>query len=142
MGMGTERFWKIHWAVAVWHNVIGGVGLLFLGDWVYQREGLQPPVPGVNYVRWMLLILVFAYMYFMVYRDLYNTEKLVRAGILGKVASATPDLYYLVFQTGVAKIFWITVCTDYLFAITFFLFLRWVRRQKDLMARPAIATNG
>jgi hypothetical protein len=135
--MGTERFWKIHWAVAVWHNVIGGVGLLFLGDWVYQREGLQPPVPGVNYVRWMLLILVFAYMYFMVYKDLYNTEKLVRAGILGKVASATPDLYYLLFQTGVAKIFWITVCTDYLFAITFFLFLRWVRQQKDLMARPA-----
>ena len=80
--MGTERFWKIHWAVAVWHNVIGGVGLLFLGDWVYQREGLQPPVPGVNYVRWMLLILVFAYVYFMVYKDLYNTEKLVRAGIL------------------------------------------------------------
>ena len=70
--MGTERFWKIHWQVAVWHNLIGGVGMLFLGDWLYLREGLQPPEPGVHYIRWMLLILVFAYIYFMVYRDLYN----------------------------------------------------------------------
>ena len=135
--MGTERFWKIHWAVAVWHNVIGGVGLLFLGDWVYAREGLHPPVPGVNYVRWMLLILVFAYMYYMVYRDLYNTENVVRAGILGKIASASPDFYYLVFKSGVAKIFWITVCTDYAFAVTFFIFLGFVSKQKALMAAKA-----
>ena len=53
----------------------------------------------------MLLILVFAYMYFMVYKDLYNTEKLVRAGILGKVASATPDLYYLLFKPASPKSF-------------------------------------
>jgi len=135
--MDTERFWKIHWAVAVWHNIAGGVGLLFLGDWVYQREGLPAPVPGVNYVRWMLLILVFAYMYFMVYRDLYTTDKLVIAGILGKLASASPDLYYLLFQTGVPKIFWITVCTDYLFVITFLLFLRWVHKQNDLKSLVA-----
>lgn len=135
--MGTERFWRIHWIIAVWHNVIGAVGMLFLGDWVYLREGLQPPTPGVNYVRWMLLILVFAYMYFMVSRDLYHTEHLVRAGIFGKIASATPDLYFLLFKTGVAKIFWITVCTDYIFAVTFFLFLSFVRKQNDVLARPA-----
>jgi hypothetical protein len=128
--MGTERFWKIHWAVAVWHNIIGGVGLMFLGGWVYAREGLVPPAPGVNYVRWMLLILVFGYMYYMVYTDLYNTEKVVLAGILGKIASASPDLYYLVWKSGVPKIFWITVCTDYAFAVTFFIFLGFVRRQK------------
>ena len=142
--MGTERFWKIHWAVAVWHNIIGGVGLSigliatlaapFLGDWVYTREGLHPPVPGVNYVRWMLLIMVFAFMYYTVYKDLYNTEKVVHAGILGKVASATPDLYYLLFKPGVAKIFWITVCTDYTFTITFLIFLGFVKKQKALMA--------
>jgi hypothetical protein len=135
--MLTERFWKIHWQIAVWHNIIGGVGMMFLGDWVYQREGLQPPTPGVNYVRWMLLIMVFCYMYYTVYRDLYNSEKMVRAGILGKIASASPDLYYLLFKTGVAKIFWITVCTDFTFALTFYLFLLWVRKQKDLMALEA-----
>lgn len=129
--MGSERFWKIHWQLAVWHNVIGGVGLLFLGDWLYLREGLHPPEPGVNYIRWMLLILVFGFIYYMVYRDPYRTEKLVIAGILGKLASASSDLYYLVWGSGVAKIFWITVCTDYLFAITFFLFLRYVKEHNQ-----------
>ena len=131
--MGTERFWKIHWVVAVWHNVIGGLGVLFLGDWLYQREGLEPPVPGVNYLRWALLILVFAYVYYMIYKDLLNNEKLVQAGIWGKMASASSDLYYLLFKGGVAKIFWITVCTDYMFVITFFLFIRWARKQKGRM---------
>jgi hypothetical protein len=135
--MGTERFWRIHWLIAVWHNIIGGVGLIFLGDWVYAREGLQPPTPGVNYVRWVLLIFVFCYMYYMVYRDLYNTEKVVRAGILGKIASATPDLYFLLFKSGVAQIFWITVVTDYTFAITFYLFLGFVRKQKALVGAKA-----
>jgi hypothetical protein len=135
--MGTERFWRIHWIIAVWHNIIGGVGLLFLGDWAYQREGLQPPVPGVNYVRWMWLILVFAYCYYSIYKDMYNSEKLVRVGIAGKIASATPDLYYLLFKTGVAKIFWITVCTDYTFAVTFFIFMGFVRKQNDLRAQQA-----
>ena len=51
MAMESIRFWKIYWLVAVWHNVIGGVGLLFLGDWLYLREGLTPPAPGVNYIR-------------------------------------------------------------------------------------------
>jgi hypothetical protein len=134
--MGTERFWKILWAIAVWHNVIGGVGLLFLGDWVYTVEGLHPPVPGVNYLRWMLLILVFAYIYYMVYKDLYNNENLVKAGIFGKIASASPDFYYLTFKTGVAKIFWITVCTDYTFAVLFIVFLGFVKKQKALMASP------
>jgi len=72
-----------------------------------------------------------------VYKDLYNTEKLVRAGICGKIASASPDFYFLLFKTGVAKIFWITVCTDYTFAITFFLFLGFVKKQKALMAAQA-----
>ena len=76
-------------------------------------------------------ILVFAYVYYMVYRDLYTSEKLVWTGIWGKMASASADLYFLVFKTGVAHIFWITVCTDYIFVITFFLFTRWVRQQKD-----------
>jgi hypothetical protein len=130
--MAGERFWRIHWAIAVWHNIIGGVGLIFLGDWIYTREGLEPPVPGVNYVRWMLLILVFAYVYYMIRRDLYNTEKLVRASIFAKIASASPDLYYLLFKSGVPRIFWTTVVTDYVFAVTFFLFLRWVARHKAM----------
>ena len=78
-----------------------------------------------------LLILVFAYVYYMVSRDLYTSERLVWAGIWGKMASASADLYFLVFKTGVAHIFWTTVCTDYIFVITFFLFTRWVRQQKD-----------
>ena len=133
--MGTERFWKIHWIIAVWHNVIGGVGVLVLGDWLYQREGLEPPSPGVNYLRWALLILVFGYTYYLIYKDLYNTEKLVWIGVWGKMASASSDVYYLVFKTGVAHIFWVTVCTDYICVITFVLFIRWVRQQKTVMAR-------
>lgn len=132
--MGTERFWRIHWLVAVWHNVIGGLGLVFVGDWLYRWEGLPPPQPGVHYVRWMLLIFVFGLIYYLVYRDLYNTEKLVIAGICGKIASATPDVYYLLFKGGVPKIFWTSVFTDYLFAITFFLFLGFVKAHKPARA--------
>jgi hypothetical protein len=135
--LNSERFWKWMWLVAVWHNIIGGVGLIFLGDWVYAREGIAPPVPPVNYVRWWFLILVFAYVYYMVYQDLYNGRKLVIAGILGKIASATPDLYYLAFGGGVPKIFWTTVFTDYAFAILFVFFLRFETRQKQLRAAAA-----
>jgi hypothetical protein len=137
--LNSERFWKWMWLVAVWHNIIGGVGLIFLGDWVYAREGIAPPVPPVNYVRWWFLILVFAYVYYMVYQDLYSGRKLVIAGILGKIASATPDLYYLAFGRGVPKIFWTTVFTDYAFAILFVFFLRFEIRQKQLRAAAARA---
>jgi len=130
--MGTERFWKVMWLVAVWHNVIGGVSLIFLGNWLYVREGLHPPVPGVNYVRWWFLILVFALIYYMVYRDMYHNNNLVIAGICGKVASATPDFVYLTFKSGVPKIFWTTVCTDYTFAVLFFIFLGFVAKQRRL----------
>ena len=44
------------------------------------------------------------------------------------------DLYFFLFKTGVAKIFWVTVCTDYAFAITFFIFLGLVAKQKALLA--------
>jgi hypothetical protein len=128
--MGTERFWRIHWLVAVWHNIIGGAGLVFFGNYLYEYEGLAPPQPGVHYVRWMLLIFVFGFIYYMVYKDMYNTEKLVLAGICGKVASATPDVYYLLFKGGVPWIFWGSVFTDYVFAITFFLFLGYVKQHK------------
>jgi|SRR5579863_4445679 hypothetical protein len=129
--MGSERFWKIVWAVAVWHNVIAFVGLLFFGNDVYIREGLEPPVPGVNYVRWWFLIAVFGLIYYMVYRDLYHSRNLVIAGMCGKVASATPDLVYLVWKGGVPKLFWISVCTDYTFTILFAIFLGFLAKHKD-----------
>ena len=137
--MGSERFWKILWLVAVWHNLIGGVGMLFLGDWLYLTEGLHPPEPGVNYIRWMLLVLVFALVYYMVYRDLYHSRNLVVAGICGKLASASCDLYYLAFKQGVPKIFWITVCTDYLFVIAFLLFLAYVKKESERVSAAPVA---
>jgi hypothetical protein len=39
-------------------------------------------------------------------------------------------VYYLLFKGGVPKIFWSSVFTDYTFAITFFLFLGFVKAQK------------
>jgi hypothetical protein len=138
--VGTERFWRIVWLAAVWHNVIGGLGLIFLGDWIYAREGLPFPVPGVNYVRWWFLILVFAVVYYMVYRDLYNSRALVIASILAKVSSATPDAYYLLFREGVPRIFWVTVGTDYAFAVLFALFLGFLTRQaRRAPPPPAVA---
>jgi hypothetical protein len=129
--MGSERFWKMVWAIAVWHNLIGGVGLIFFGDYLYLREGLEPPSPGVNYVRWWLLILVFALAYYMVYHDLYHSRNLVITGIFGKLASATSDLFYLTMRSGVPKIFWTTVCTDYAFIIMFVLFLRFLAKHSE-----------
>lgn len=135
--MGTERFWRAMWMVAVWHNIIGGLGVAFLGDWIYAREGLPAPSPGVNYLRWWLMILVFGYIYYLVSQDLYNSRNLVLAGILGKLASATSDLYYLVFVGGVPRIFWTTVCTDYAFVVLFWMFLGFVKNQKQRLAAAA-----
>src|SRR5262245_39219648 len=98
--MGTERFWKITWAVAVWHNIIGGVGLIFFGFYLYRMAGYDRlPSPGVNYVRWWLLILVMALCYYLVYKDLYHSRSLVIVSIFAKIASATPDLVYICFKT-------------------------------------------
>ncbi|HLG17605.1 MAG TPA: hypothetical protein VJH03_24390 [Blastocatellia bacterium] len=138
--MGTERFWKGMWAVAVWHNIIGGVGLIFFGWYLYRMAGYDGlPSPGVNYVRWWFLILVMALNYYYVYRDLYNTRPMVIVSILAKVASATPDFYYILIKkfppgVGVPRIFLVTVCTDYTFAILFALFLPWQAKQKALRA--------
>ena len=124
--MGSERFWRIVFLAAAAHNILGGLAVLFLGDWAYARAGLPPPASDVNYVRWGLLILVFGCIYVMVYRDLLNSRNLVVVGILGKLASATPDVYYLLFRTGVPRIFWITVFTNYAFIVLFLLFLRFL----------------
>jgi hypothetical protein len=145
--LASERFWKWVWLAAVAQNTVAGIGLFFLGDWLYAREGLAPPVPAVNSYRWYLLILVFGYLYYRVYRDLYHNRNLVIAGILGKLASATPDLYYLTLSDGVPAVFWIATATDYAFVVLFVLFLRFVTSEKrrraaherELSTRSAVA---
>lgn len=138
--MGSERFWRWMWLIAVWHNIIGGMGVIVLGDWLYAREGLPTPVPGVYYFRWGYLILVFGLVYYLVYRNLYRSRDLVIVGIVGKTVSATADLYYLAAEEGVARIFWIPVFTDYAFVVLFWLFLRWVAQQRPLPQPSPAAT--
>ena len=62
-----------------------------------------------------------------------------RPGSAARLRRPPPISTTFLFKTGVAKIFWTTVCTDYIFAVTFFIFLGFVARQKKLMAAAATA---
>jgi hypothetical protein len=132
--LASERFWRGVWLAAMWHNLLGGIAVLFLTDWAYAREGLPAPEPAINTSHWGLLILVFAYVYYLVSRDLQNSRNLAVIGILGKLASATPDIYYLAFGSGVPRIFWVSVATNYTFILLFVLFLRFLAREKPRRA--------
>lgn len=119
----SDKFYKIMFLVAAWHNFIGGALFALLGDWIYRYEGLSPPRPGIHYKTWIGLIFVFGVMYYMVYVDIYSSKSLVVIGILGKFVSSVPMLYGLIFiPERVPGLFVVPVATDMTFGFLFLAF--------------------
>ena len=109
--------------VAAWHNFIGGALFTFLGNWVYSREGLFPPDPGIHYKTWIGLIFLFGVMYYMIYDDMFANRNLVIVGILGKFVSVMPMAYALVFAPNATPVlFVVPIITDVSFGVLFLLF--------------------
>jgi len=109
--------------VAAWHNFIGGALFVWLYEWIYAVDGLVPPTPGVHYQTWIGLVFIFGAMYYMIYRDMYGSRRLILLGILGKVMSASPMLYGLLStHVDVPNLFVVPVVTDFLFGALFLAF--------------------
>ncbi len=131
----SDNFWRRVWEVGAWHNFIGLAALIIGHDWVWTRDGLAVPVPGVLYDTWIGLVGILGLAYWMVSRNLYGNPDLVKISILAKILSATVQLTYWIYLPELfPTIFIITIFTDYGFAIAYWRFLRHAQRQ---MPRPA-----
>ena len=128
----SEKFWRAVWLLAAAHNMIGVLVFVLWHDAIYTSSGLPAPVPGMHYDTWIVFVFVFGVAYYMVFRDLHRWRGLVVMGILGKLASATPQLWYLVFRRAETPIVYVVpVITDYAFVIMFVMFLRFLDSSAD-----------
>lgn len=111
------------WLSAVLHNAVGALGLGLFQEVVFGH--FDSPAPGVFYDVWIGFVAVFAIAYALVYRDPLGTRYLVVLGIMAKLASALPQLVYLLLDpSGLPPIFWIPIVTDTTYSLLFFVFLR------------------
>jgi hypothetical protein len=118
-----SSFWKWMWLSAVLHNAVGALGLGLFQEVVFGH--FDSPAPGVFYDVWIGFVAVFAIAYALVYRDPLGTRYLVVLGIMAKLASALPQLVYLLLDpSGLPPIFWIPIVTDTTYSLLFFVFLR------------------
>src|SRR5688572_26381951 len=131
-----ESFWKRMWLIAAWHNFIGFAALVFGRNYIYTSVGEPEPAPvlSLHYDTWIGLVLVFGIAYYMVYKDLYGSRKVVIVGILGKITSATPQLIYLILYPDRYPTWLIPpIFTDYAFAFLYWRFLKFLDRQAPLV---------
>jgi len=131
----SDNFWRRLWEFGAGFNAVGVAVLIIGHDWVYTRDGLVPPVPGLHYDTWIGIVGVMGVAYFLVSRDLYGNLDLVRVSILAKLVSATSQLvYWLWWPETVVTMLLIPMFADYVFAIMYWRFLQHAKRQ---LPRPA-----
>jgi uncharacterized membrane protein (DUF4010 family) len=132
----SERFWRFVWLAAAATNMLGVVVFVVWHDELYTSSGQQPPVPGMHYDTWIAFVLVFGVAYYMVSRDLYKWRGIVVLGLLAKIASATPQLWYLIFRREeTPALYLVPMLTDYAFAVVFIFFLKFLNTSEDLTSK-------
>lgn len=130
--MRSERFWKQLWLVAAWHNFIGFATLVIGRNWIYTSAGEPSPAPilSLHYDTWIGLVLVFGIMYYFVYKNLYTSRNMVFIAIIAKITSATPQLiYWRMYPDRYPTMLIFPIFTDYIFAVFFLLFLKFLREK-------------
>ena len=116
----ASRVYRWMFLAAALHNVVGGLGFVFFYEWVYTHFGATPPQPGIHYQMWIALIFVFGLAYWLIYRDMFASRRLLIVSILAKFATAGVLAYALLVQTpGVPGMFWVTVGSDGLWGVLF-----------------------
>ena len=123
----SDTRWRLLWLLAALHNFSGVLLFTVWHDRVYTSAGLAPPSPALHYDTWIAFVFVFGLAYFMVFRNLRGpaTKGIVIVAILAKLASATPQLVYLLTQGDkVPAIFAFAALSDYGFVVFFVWFLR------------------
>ena len=135
--MNSEKFWKRMWLVAAWHNFIGVAALVIGRNWIYTSAGEPKPAPilSLHYDTWIGLVLVFGILYYLVYKNLYESRLLVIVGMLGKITSATPQLIYWVLYTDrYPPMLIFPIFTDYAFAFLYWRFLKFLAKNPGPIA--------
>ena len=122
--MKYEKFFKGMFFIGGLWNVVGGVAATFLTDWVFKRQGLNPPFPPNYYYSWIALFMTFGIGYFMVYKNMYSNKNIVILGIIGKLAFALIFIYYMIlYWAQIPHLFLMGVIGDLIFVILFSMFL-------------------
>lgn len=125
----NERFYKIVFLVGALWNLVGGVVIVVLTDWIFATAGLKPPFPPPYYYSWIALFVTFGFGYYMVYRDMYANKNLIVLGMIGKFSFAVIFIFNIaVYEGQVPLFFLIPVIGDLIFVLLFWMFLRFARK--------------
>jgi hypothetical protein len=127
----SESFYKRMFLLgAVW-NLLGGVLVLVLTDWIFASARLTPPYPPPYYQSWIALFMTFGIGYYMAFRDPYANKNIVILGMIGKLAFAAIFIGNMIFSPGqIPMVFLIAVIGDVIFAFLFGMFLNFAKKTK------------
>ena len=125
-----ERFYRNMFFVGTIWNLLGGVLIIALTDWIFGSAGLAPPAPPAYYQGWIALFMTFGVGYYMVYRDMYGNINIVILGMLGKLAFSVIFAANMILYPGtIPLVFLIPVAGDLIFVVLFGMFLNFARRR-------------
>jgi hypothetical protein len=123
-----ERFYKRMFLIGALWNLLGGVAIVLATPLIFGIQGLKPPQPRVYYDSWIALFMTFGIGYWIVSRELLRNRPIVVLGIIGKLAFSAIFIYGMLTLPGeIPRLFWIPVVGDLIFAILFWMFLRYSR---------------
>lgn len=125
----SEKFYRRMFLVASLWNLIGGVAIILLTDWIFSGIYLKPPQPPAYYQSWIALFMTFGVGYYMVYRSMYTNKNIVVLGIIGKIAFSVIFIgNRLIYSDQIPSVFLIAVVGDLVFVILFWMFLRFANK--------------
>jgi len=128
----NERFYRHMFLVAAVWNLLGGILILALTDWIFGTAGLEPPAPPAYYQGWIALFMTFGVGYYMVYREMYENQNIVILGIFGKMAFSVIFVGNMIlYPARVPRLFLVPVLGDLIFVVLFGAFLNFARHGRS-----------
>ncbi len=125
----SESFYKRMFLIGAIWNLLGGVLLLVLTDWIFASAHLTPPHPPPYYQSWIALFMTFGIGYYMAFRDPYANKNIVILGMIGKLAFAAIFIGNMIaFPGQIPMFFLIPVIGDVMFAVLFGIFLNFAKK--------------
>ena len=125
----SESFYKRMFLIGAIWNLLGGVLVLVLTDWIFASAHLPLPDPPSYYQSWIALFMTFGIGYYMAFRNPYANKNIVILGMIGKLAFAAIFTGgVIVFPGRIPMLFLIAVIGDVIFAVLFGLFLNFAKK--------------
>lgn len=128
--MGETFYRRMFFVGAAW-NVVGGVLIVLITRWIFERQALVVPQPPLYYYAWIALFVTFGIGYYMVWKDMYSNKNIVILGIIGKLAFSAVFIWnFLAYRGQVPTFFLIPVIGDLVFVVLYWMFLNFARGRK------------